>query len=386
MMGEKQASRIMRQCRENAVEWTAELVRRASVNPPGGEYEAAAYCAGILRDIGCAVTVDEFAPGRANVVAYAGNPNDVAIAFNGHLDVVAAEGEWKHPPFSATIAGGVMYGRGSADMKSGCACMMAAVKVLYGLGCFAGRGLCLTLVSDEELVNKGVRRLADTVRLRADACIVGEPTSLQVHYGNRGYTSFFVRTYGVAAHASEPQQGKNAIYQMARVVGRLELYAEKLRERVDGQLGSMSLSVGTIRGGVTLNTVPAFCEIEVECRVFPGMDAESVREQLLTFLSDEEGVEVEVRSNLPASLVPMDHPLVLAAKKHCSAVLGTEATVTKFPACSEASYFSVGYGIPTILLGPGNIACAHRIDEHVALDEIHKAVDIYTAIAREYLE
>lgn len=372
------------ECRKNAVEWTRELVRLKSENPPGNELAPARFCEGILRGIGMDVTFDEFEPNRVNVIAYAGNRADVGIVLYGHLDVVTAAGEWTHAPFSAELIGDEIWGRGSADMKSGCAAVMAAVKATLTAGPAPDKGICVLLVADEENTNKGCKRLQKTTQLKADACVVAEPTGLQVHYGNRGYTSFFIRTYGEACHASEPKAGKNAIYAMARVIQKLEVFADVLAERKNSQLGCMSLSVGTIRGGVNLNTVPAFCEIEVEVRVFPDMDAYGIRKELQALLGDE--AEVIVRSNLLASLVPEDSGIVKAASECVSEVIGKEAVIARFPACSEASYFSVGYGIPTILLGPGDIGLAHKIDERVPVKQIEDAVDIYASLIRRYSE
>lgn len=383
-MAESKCEQIMAQCRSDAVQWTAELVRINSENPPGNEYNVAMFCANKLREIGLEVVVDEFLPQRVNVTAYAGNKDDIGIVFNGHMDVVIANGTWEYPPYSGTTVDGYIWGRGSADMKSGCAAMIAAIKALKLLGCEMNKGICISLVADEEAINAGAKRLKQTTELKADACVVCEPTKLQVHYGNRGYTSFFVRTHGVACHASEPKKGKNAIYQMAGVIKKLQAFADELEHRTNDQLGCISLSVGVIRGGTSLNMVPDLCEIEVESRVFTGMDATTMLMELQKLLAGE--AEVEIRSNLFASLVPLDSRIVKTAAECVRDVIEKEAIITKFPACSEASFFSEGYGIPTILLGPGDIACAHKANERVAIHEVEKAVDIYMAIARKYVE
>lgn len=374
--------KIYKICQKDAVKWTRDLVRINSVNPPGDELATARYCEAILRDLGMEAEFDEFEPNRVNVVAYAGNRNDIGIVFYGHLDVVPVSGKWTHDPFSADLVDGNIWGRGSADMKSGCAAIMAAVKAALMMEMPLKKGICVVLVADEEYFNKGCNRLKETTRLKADACVVAEPTQLQVHYGNRGYTSFYIRTYGEACHASNPQAGKNAIYSMARVVMKLEDFADELAMRKNSQLGCMSLSVGTIRGGINLNTVPAFCEIEVESRVFPGTNACAIQKELQALIGDT--AEVIVRSNLLASLVPIDSEIVRIASASVSAVTGSEAVVTQFPACSEASYFSVGYNIPTILLGPGDISLAHKIDERVPICQIEGAVDIYVSMLRYY--
>ena len=97
-----------------------------------------------------------------------------------------------------------------------------------------------------------------------------------------------------------------------------------------------------------------------------------------------EEAEVVVRSNLLASLVPLDSEIVKRAEESVQSVLRQKAVIAEFPACSEASYFSVGYGMPTILLGPGNIGVAHKENEFVEIWQIEAAVEIYAKLIRAY--
>lgn len=278
----------------------------------------------------------------------------------------------------------MIWGRGSADMKSGCAAAMAAAKALVASGAELKKGICLCFVADEERVNKGAKRLKATTELTGDACVVCEPTQLQVHYGHRGYTSYFVRTYGKPCHASVPSNGENAIYKMAKVINMLEQYADKLAEYDDPLLGRMSLSVGMIHGGIALNVVPPFCEIEVEIRPYPHIDASELQKEMQEMLGDL--AEVEVRSNLRGSIIPLDSELIRKASENVEKATLRDAVVARFPACSEASFFSVGYEIPTILLGPGDIGCAHKPDERVSVKEIEQAVDIYLGLMKHYTQ
>ncbi len=215
---DERSSRLLEECRRDAVAWTGQLVRLNSENPPGGELACARRCGEILTELGMDVTIDEFAPGRANVTAFAGERERLGSVWNGHLDTVPAKDGWEDPPFGAVVRDGSLWGRGSADMKSGCAAMMAAAKYILRSGAQLRRGLALTLVADEECVNQGALRLRQTTPLTAAACVVCEPTRLQVHYGNRGFTSYYVRTYGRSCHGCEPWKGVNAIYKMADIL------------------------------------------------------------------------------------------------------------------------------------------------------------------------
>lgn len=374
---------LFRQCEADAVDWCRELVHIDSQNPPGRELACADYCRNILEELGMETVLDEFEPNRANVTAFYGKRDSIGLVFNGHLDVVPANGKWRYAPFEARIEEDRLWGRGSADMKAGCAAVMAAVKYCLKSGMdFSEKGVAVLFVADEESTNKGCKRLMKTLKLTGDACIVAEPTKLEVNYGNRGFASFYIRTTGKACHACEPHNGENAIYKMAEVIRRISEFAEEIALRKDPQLGSMSMSVGMIEGGNSLNMVPDWCEIQVEARVFPGYDAQSLAGELEGILK---GIgEVTVRSSLPASLVAVESEIVQRAAASIRTVLKKEPVITKFPACSEASFFSVGYRIPTILLGPGDINKAHKANEYVPLKDIKNAVGIYVQMINSY--
>ena len=103
---------------------------------------------------------------------------------------------------------------------------------------------------------------------------MAEPTGLDIVIAHRGATRWKLRTTGRACHSSRPQDGINAIYRMAQVIGRLEEYAEKLPELVPAHplCGPPTMSIGRIEGGISVNTVPDVCEIEIDRRVIPGED------------------------------------------------------------------------------------------------------------------
>lgn len=365
---------------QRAIDWTEQLVQIPSVNPPGREYEVACHCMEILQGMGIEADFDEYAPGRVNVTAYVGNREDIALILNGHLDVVPAPGAWRYDPFSGFNDGKRIWGRGASDMKSGCACMMAALNARLDYGEAGGRGICLALTADEELMGSGIRRMIDRHHPKADAAIIGEPTNLELCFGNRGYCSLYIRTKGVACHACEPENGVNAIYKMGHVITRLEAYAQEMRQNTNPQLGHATFSLGLISGGSSLNAVPAECEIVIESRGFPGMNVDTLARDLRSILPAD--VEIVPRSNLLASLVPMDSVILQKARQAYRQVHGKEAIVSSFPAWSEAGFYTEICQIPTILFGPGSIARAHRIDEYVEIQQIRDAVKVYDQILR----
>lgn len=357
---------------------TQTLIRGRSYNPPGNEIEVAAFAAEKLKVAGFEVEVEEFQPNRCNVIATYGNPEDIALILNGHLDVVPAFGEWELPPDQGIRQDGLIHGRGSCDMLGGVAAILKAAELIGRNHVEGSRGIMVLLVSDEEDMNRGIRHILATRKLKADGAIIAEPTSCEVHLGNRGFSSYYIETTGVGCHASKPWEGVNAIYKMGRVIGRIEAYAEGLSEVCNPHLGQATSCIGTIKGGVRLNTVPDSCTIEVERRLLPGETQEQIHQELQKVVGDD--AIVKDRSFFPASIIDQDHNLVKNCQEGLKTLMEKEPVTSVFTACTEASMFSVQCGIPTLLLGPGSIKQAHRINEFCPESEIILCAKLFAAL------
>src|SRR5205085_734149 len=163
-----------------------------------------------------------------------------------------------------------LYGRGSTDMKGGIgAIVVAAIGLAPHLRETAG--LVLVITAGEEVGCEGARFLADRKLLdRAGAIVVAEPTANYPYVGHKGLAWFEVETTGVTAHGSMPEVGDNAIVKMARVIGDLE----RFRFPVESHpvMGSPTMNVGTIHGGLNTNSVPDEARITLDTRTVPGID------------------------------------------------------------------------------------------------------------------
>jgi succinyl-diaminopimelate desuccinylase len=158
------------------------LVAAQSENPGGDERAAASVVRAFLDDIGIASSVIEGREGRPNVLATIGEGRP-KLAWNGHLDVVPAgdAASWTHPPWAGVVEDGVLWGRGAADMKGPIASALAAVAAIRRAGVTTAGALELHLVADEEHRGiHGTRVLLEAGRLDADACIVGEPSRMEL--------------------------------------------------------------------------------------------------------------------------------------------------------------------------------------------------------------
>lgn len=360
-----------------AVELTRQLIRCKPCNPPGDERAPAQLAADALRQAGgFAVEVQEFAPGRCNLLATFGDPDDIALILNGHLDVVPIFGDWTHE--HGALLDGVVHGRGSADMLGGCAAILTAAGCIARSGLRPRRGFQVILVGDEEDKNRGILHILSQKKLRAEAAVIAEPTGMEIHLGNRGFSSFYLTTHGKACHASRPENGVNAIYKMAHAIAGIEAYAESLSAVTDPYLGRATACVGTVQGGIRLNTVPDRCVAEVERRLLPGETLDSVRAQIASAAGP--GCEVTDRTFFPASLIDRNHALIRDSESLLGYVLGRTPEIAGFPACTEASMFSVRCGIPTAIIGPGAVTQAHTVNESCPAHEISDCTRFFAAL------
>ncbi len=196
----------------------ADLVAIDSVNPalvPGGagEAEVMSFAAAWMAAAGLDVEVVEAAPGRPSVVGTArGRGGGRSLMLNGHLDTVGVEG--MSEPHAARVRDGRVYGRGGYDMKGGvAACMLAAAAAARAD--LAG-DVVVAAVADEEHSSIGIQAVLEHVR--ADACVVTEPTSLDVVVAHKGFAWWEVSATGRAAHGSQPHLGVDAIAALGPVL------------------------------------------------------------------------------------------------------------------------------------------------------------------------
>ncbi|HJP61195.1 MAG TPA: M20/M25/M40 family metallo-hydrolase, partial [Gemmatimonadaceae bacterium] len=261
--------------RGDAVALARALIKIDSRNPTlvrdaPGERACALMLASVLEDWGFSVALQEDLPDRPNVIARIGPRDAPALMLNGHLDIVGVEG-MVHDPFAAEVRDGRIYGRGSADMKSGIAAMCAAA--LHAGGPDARRQILITAVADEEYESLGMRRLIDSGVL-ADVAIITEPTRLAICPAHRGFVWIDVAFRGRAAHGSRYDIGVDAITHAGLVLAELEKL-ERTREQGKRHplLGRGSLHASTIRGGVGMSTYPEECVLSIERRTLPGETA-----------------------------------------------------------------------------------------------------------------
>jgi acetylornithine deacetylase len=378
----------------DALALTRALVRVDSRNPtlvPGapGEGAAAALLAGVLAAWGARVELVEVAPGRPNLIARFGSAAAGApsLMFNGHLDVVGTEA-MSHAPFAADERDGLLYGRGSADMKGGIAAMCAAAARAAAAGV---RGeIVVAAVVDEEYESLGTRALLAS-GVRADAAVVGEPTRLALAPAHRGFAWIEAEFRGRAAHGSRYDIGVDAVRHAGLVLAELDaLDADELPRRpAHPLLGRPSVHAATIAGGVGWSTYPERCVLRVERRTLPGETAADALAEVGALCERVRArrPELDVVLRLETAQVPSDvstdAPIARAVAAAAAAVSGAAPRVEGLSAWTDAALLNEA-GIPAVCYGPGDIALAHAAAEWVPLAEVDEAAAALTVLAREW--
>ena len=304
-------------------------------------------------------------PGRPNLlVRFGAAVPDKTILFESHLDTVGVEG-FEGDPFALRESDGKLYGRGACDTKGPLAAFLAALdeETLAALARSPVQIAWLGAIG-EETGNLGAEEAA-AAGLRADECVVLEPTGLRIVHAHKGVCWFTVATRGRAVHASDPSRGDNAILKMREVWRILEeATAEAERRFAGAALGRPTLSIGTIRGGTATNVVPDVCEIQVDRRLMPGETAREVLDDLRKRLAAVPGgVEIGLmKEGLPFH-TDETSPLVRRFGAALSAA-GVAPEREGAAWCSDAGVLASVCG-QTIVWGPGDIAQAHTVSEFI---------------------
>jgi acetylornithine deacetylase len=332
---------------------------------------------------------------KANLFATIGELRNGGLILSGHTDVVPVDGQdWSSDPFKVRIEAGKVFGRGTCDMKGFIACALASVPVLQRLA--TDRPFHLALSYDEELGCLGVRGLiADLAEqdIRPSACIVGEPTRMGVVVAHKGQRSMRCCVRGREAHTSDPDKGLNAIEFAAQIITQVQLLAA--REAREGRRDAnftvphSTLACTVVRGGVATNIVPRDCELTLDLRYLPGVNADAFLESLQSYTErhllpsmKERCEEADVKWTLVNDSPPLaeDPAGVLAAIVARAAAAPQTGRVAYN---TEAGLFQRA-GIPTVVCGPGSIEQAHRPDEYVELEQISNCERFLLDVAHEF--
>jgi acetylornithine deacetylase/succinyl-diaminopimelate desuccinylase family protein len=366
----------------------ADLVAIDTQNPPGHEAPAAQYLRDLLAAEGFEVACQEYKPGRINVVAQLANGSGPTFAFNTHMDVVPVGEGWASDPFKLTEKDGRLYGRGACDCKGPLAAMLEAMRMLKAERAAWSGTLFGVFVADEEIASEGAKFYAAT-RPKIDSAVIGEPTSNATFTAHKGSLRPVVRVHGVTAHSGTPHLGENAIYRAGELLGLIAEHHDKVvRHRSHPLVGNASITVTRINGGHADNVLPGSCDLLVDRRMVPGESEQAVKRELADLLllgRERFGLRAEIvdykATTGGATDTPVDSPIAQASLAASRAHGVAKPGPFGFQGGCDLVHFA-GIGAQGTVIGPGDLAVAHKPDEFVPADEFITASMIYRDVAK----
>lgn len=327
-----------------------------------------------------------------NVIGQIGN-GSTAIYFDSHMDTVGVNdsSEWILDPFGAEIKDGDVYGRGSADMKSGLVSSMYAGAIMKKLGCVKDKKIYIAAtVMEEDLDGVATMELLKSLDTTPKYAIMCEPTCLNIGIGHKGRALTKITVNGKAAHGSRPDLGVNPTYALAEVLQRVQNWGEKLM--AEGSENS-TVAVTTIESTTdSFNSIPRLAALYIDHRLSVNDNEASLANDMDKLI---EGIDAEwevcdfpaktwtgeqllLHSMHPAWEIPKEHELSVSALKACKKMGRQKSEAIKLGFSTNAVTTAGRCKIPTIVIGPGDVQYAHMTNEHCPVKDITDACKIYT--------
>ena len=373
--------------------WVSQLVRIPSVNPlhggPScgmpGEKAIATHLADVFRQLGATeVVLDPVIDDRPNVYGLFQGRSDRLVAIDIHTDTVTVE-NMTDPPFDGRIENGFVWGRGSLDTKASMGIVCALIETWRAAGLTPEPSLLVVGSISEEagglLGATAFRRWAEDRDLAIDQLVICEPTDCAPIHGHKGAVAMRIIVLGESAHSSTPERGHNAIYGAAKVISALEAHHfDLVAQAPTTEVGTGTLVVSMINGGIAGNVVPDRCELMVGRRIAPGEDVQTVYDGIVALATAACPLPISV---VPVFLTPEGLPGSPAFYQSPDSDLvrtlaaGAGSHPATAPFGTNALRYS-GFAREKVIFGPGNIEDAHRSTECVSIAELERTARAYT--------
>ncbi|MEE9266552.1 MAG: YgeY family selenium metabolism-linked hydrolase [Gammaproteobacteria bacterium] len=324
------------------------------------------------------------------------------IALDGHVDTVDVGDPslWDRDPHSGDIEDGILYGRGTSDMKGGVASSVYAGAILKNRGIPDEVTLYVTAtVQEEDCDGLCWQYIVNEDGLRPDLVVITEPTSLRIYRGHRGRMELEVHTSGVSCHGSAPERGINAVYKMAGIIADIEKLNERLEPR--DPLGKGTVTISDIR-----STSPSLCAVADGCTIhldrrltmdetedtsvaeilaLPSVqDAEATVTVLDYAVPSYSGLTYPTRKYYPTWETPESEPAVQAARTAYRQAFGEEPEVGYWTFSTNGVATAGMHDIPTIGFGPGHEHFAHAPNEQTEIEHLVCCTAFYTALVETF--
>lgn len=315
---------------------------------------------------------------KVNVVGKKGTGSG-GLAYFGHTDVVPAD-PWftdEHGPFTPTVKGDRLYGRGSCDMKGSIACMLAAGGQVSAEE--LRQPIYITCTADEEVGYGGAQQVAERSELFREMVagdtrgIIGEPTMLEVVYAHKGTYGFRAVSRGKAAHSST-REGVNANLAMIPFLAEMkrihdETEADPAWQHDEFNPTSISWNIGINDHTKAINITPPQSVCTVYFRTMPGQNPDELIARARA-AAEECGLEFEVKSSANPLYVDPGSPYVREMLD-----LADRQTPTTVSYGTDGAMFTALKKL--IVFGPGDIAQAHTHDEWISLEQLERGTEMF---------
>jgi acetylornithine deacetylase len=337
--------------------------------------------------------VDRGYEGRPNIVAtWKGAGGGRSLLLNGHTDVIPVGGGegWSDNPWSATIKNGRMYGRGTADMKSGVASHIMAVECLKGAGLKPKGDVYINVVIDEEVSGHGT---LDTVirGYKADAGISGETSDLAVQPACIGRIWFEIEIHGKPAGIQKRYEGISGIELGNKIVKAVaDLEAKRVatitHPLYPNALDTLPCIIGSFSAGNYPSAFPANCLLKGSIGTVPGEDHEGVKQSLVDQIARAAAADPWMKLHPPkvrfvgydaqASEIPRDHAIVETVCKNYKEITGRDPQISGRQGAADTRFLNLYANTPTVIFGPGSTAVMHADDEYVSIDDYMTSIKV----------
>lgn len=363
------------------------LVRTDTAQPEGNERELVSFIKARYEGRAASVVVDHSETRASLALLFKGGDSGRCVAFAGHLDTVSCDPSvWTHGPHDAFVDGDVMYGRGCADMKGGVASMLLTADEIAEGRLRPFCDVMFLFTADEEAGGMGARAMCEREELkRVDAMFICEPSAKGLGICEKGALWLRVTAKGRSCHASRPDLGINAAQALIEFWND---FSRSVERADDPQLGSSSVCLTRISGGTLTNVVPEDAFIEIDVRTVPSQShndiirlANAAKEKTEARFSGC-GVGLEIINNRPAVGTAADHPFVKAVSESAE-MAGLSPALRGLHFYTDASQLIPKLGVPFVILGPGDDALAHTVDEHVSINEVKGLAEVYCEFLRQ---
>ncbi|MMZ53530.1 putative succinyl-diaminopimelate desuccinylase [compost metagenome] len=363
-----------------------EMIRIPSINPnlapeqDNNEMQIATYVRDWLIHHQIKARIEEVVPGRPNVYAEIGEGDGPVLCLCAHLDTVGVE-EMTIPPFESKVEGNRVYGRGSCDMKGGLAAVLSTAAALAKHWNFKGK-VILALVCDEEYVSIGADDFVQ--KHQADACILTEPSDLNMVVAHKGFLWGKVVTQGKSAHGSRWDIGESAISKMGSIlVGLNELEQTILRNRTENLVGPASMHVSLIQGGTGVSTYASECTIHIERRTLPSEDIENVKREIEEVVYKGcHDAKIDWYFSRPSFYCEPNEKIAKSVEQAFQNVMNRDVQRVGWGVWTDAAIFQQA-GIPTVNIGPTGFGL-HEPVEWVDFDSVIKTAEILFQSAQSF--